>query len=207
MALTVGIQGGEGSTNERACLFFAKKHGWKDFEIKYLITTEAVLRALNNGEIDYGTFAWESSSCGLVEETQKAIKKYNYAKIDEQEFQLDHALLCNSKIDPSKLVRIFSHPQALKQHGAFLREKFKEVELVPEIDTAIAAKKLHQGEYPDNSLVIAPISCAKIYKLKVYIKDIPSNRGYLTKIYLAGRAEAWSGQGLMPSPSRGGLSH
>ncbi|MBI5413829.1 hypothetical protein HZA42_05810 [Candidatus Peregrinibacteria bacterium] len=182
--LKIGIQGGEGSTNERACLFFAEKHGFQDFEIKYLITTEAVLRALNNGEIDYGTFAWKSSNCGLVEETQLAIKKYKYAKIDEQEFQLDHALLCNSKINPNKLIRIFSHPQALKQHGTLLRKEFKNVKLVPEIDTAIAAEKMHQGEYPENSLVIAPTSCAKIYRLKVYIKDIPTNRGYLTKIYL-----------------------
>lgn len=183
MALTVGIQGGKGSTNERACLFFAKKHGWKDFKIKYLITTEHVLRALNDGDIDYGTFAWESSY-GLVEETQSAIKKYKYAKIDEQDFHPDHALLCNSKIDSDKPVKIFSHPQALKQHAPFLEKEFKKAELVPEIDTAIAAEKMKNGEYPNNSLVIAPINCAKIYALKVYIKNIPTNDGYLTKIYL-----------------------
>lgn len=97
--LKIGIQGDKGSTNERARKFFAKKHNFKNFEIKYLISTKNVLKALHKGEIDYGTFAWESSRSGLVEETQKAIRKYKYAKIDEENFQLDHSLLLKSPID------------------------------------------------------------------------------------------------------------
>lgn len=183
--ITIGIQGDMGSTNERAARFFANKYHWHDIKIKYLVSTENVLRALNEGEIDYGTFAWKSSRGGLVEETQKAIKRYPYNKIDEQAFQLDHALLANAKIDSSRLVTVYSHLQALKEHEPFLVNKFPKIKLAKEIDTAVAAKKLSNNEYPSNSLIIAPIACAAIYNLKIYLENLPTNKGYLTTIYLA----------------------
>ncbi len=182
--LIIGIQGGPGSTNERACLFFAKKYGWDNFEIKYLISTENVLSALNNKEIDYGTFAWGSSRAGLVEETQEAIKKYSYHKIDEESFELNHALFQKSPIDKSYPVKIYSHQQALKEHKPFLEKEFTNPELIEEVDTGLAAKKLSDNQYPRNSLAIAPITCRDIYNLQVYMEDLPTNRGYLTTIYL-----------------------
>lgn len=182
--IIIGIQGDIGSTNERACNFFARKYGWKDFEINYLISTEKVLSALKKDEINYGTFAWESSRGGLVSETQEAIKKYNFQKIDEEKFQLDHAILHNSKIDKSKSVQIYSHPQALKEHKPFLIKEFQNPKLIEEVDTAIAAKKLQNNEYPSNSVIIAPISCANIYDLDIYLSDLPTNNGYITTIYL-----------------------
>jgi len=184
MKLKIGIQGHRGSTNERACRFFAMKHGWDNFEIEYLIFTEEVLSALNGGNIDYGTFAWKSSRHGLVSETQEAIKKYPYKKIDEVTLQIDHALLSNSIINKDKLVRVFSHPQALEEHRSFLENEFLHVELIKEIDTAIAAEKLQKGEYPDNSVVIAPIACAETYGLDIFLLDLPTNKGYETTIYL-----------------------
>lgn len=183
--ITIGIQGDRGSTNEKAAIFFANKYKWKEYKIEYLISTENVLRALQEGIIDFGTFAWESSRSGLVKETQEAIKKYKYKKIDEEKVQIDHALLSNSEIDKSKTIHVFSHTQALKEHKSFLQKYFPNVELIEEVDTAIAAKKLKNNEYPKNSIVIAPISCAKIYNLHVYMEDLPTNQGYFTVIYLA----------------------
>lgn len=185
--IIIGIQGDIGSTNERACNFFANKYGWKDFEIHHLISTENVLNALGKNEISYGTFAWESSRGGLVRETQEAIKKYNYHKIDEEQFQLDHAILENHEIDKTKSVQVYSHSQALKEHKPFLIKEFPNVEFIEEIDTAIAAKKLRNNEYPSNSVIIAPISCADIYNLDIYLSDLPTNQGYFTTIYLAQR--------------------
>ncbi|MFA6393321.1 MAG: prephenate dehydratase domain-containing protein [Patescibacteria group bacterium] len=184
--LIIGIQGDRGSTNERAAGFFAKKNGWKDYEIKHLVSTENVLKALKAGEIDYGTFAWESRT-GLVGETRKAVKKYEFEKIDESKLQLDHALLSSSEINKNKTVKIHSHPQALAEHGEFLKKEFPKLKLINEADTGSAAKDLSEGKYPENSLVIASIVCAEMYGLSVYMKDLPSNAGYWVKIYLVGK--------------------
>ena len=182
--MKIGIQGNEGSTNETACRFFAKKHGWRDFEIKYLITSENVLKALNNGEIDYGTFAWATSNGGHVAETKEAAKKYKFEKVDEHDFFPDHALLSNSEIDAAKTIHVFSHPQALAAHEDFLRSEFENVRLHEEIDTAVVAQYLSEGKYPKNSIVIAPADCAQIYGLKIFSSDLPANKGYKTTIFL-----------------------
>lgn len=184
MKLKVGIQGDKCSTNERAFYKFAEKHHWKSFDIEYCISTERVLYALENNKIDYGIFAWESSRSGLVQETQEAIKRHNYIKIDEEKIQLDHALLCKSKINRRELVYIFSHDQALKEHRSFLEKEFPLLTLIKEDDTAIAAKKLQKNEYPRNSLIIAPIGCSNIYGLEIFMEYLPRNEGYETTFYL-----------------------
>lgn len=184
LKLKIGIQGNECSTNERACLFFAKKYNWKDFEIIHCSSTEGVLSSLENNKVDYGTFAWKSSRSGLVQETQEAIKRHVFMKIDEVDLQIDHALFYNSKINKNKIVKIFSHDQALKEHKPFLEREFPFLKLESEIDTAIAAKKLQNNMYPENSLIIAPIGCAEKYGIDIFLDYLPTNKGYTTTIYL-----------------------
>lgn len=183
MNIQIGIQGSKGSTTERACVFFTELLGIMHYETQHLISTENVLHALNKNEIDYGVFAWESSRAGLVQETQEAIKKYAFVKITEQDFQIDHALLTNAHIDNTQTVHVYSHPQALKEHFNFLLSEFADIKLVDEVDTAVAAKRLSEHQYPKNSVVIAPIACGRIYGLDVYHDNLPFNQGYFTKIY------------------------
>ncbi|MCT4592293.1 MAG: hypothetical protein N4A36_02835 [Candidatus Gracilibacteria bacterium] len=183
MITKIGVQGDKGSTNERASFIFIEKHRIKNPEIIYLISTENVLKALKNGDIDYGTFAYRSTK-GLIKETKEAIKRYEYKKIDEIKLDLDHALLSRKKINLNKTVNIYSYPQALGEHESFLRKHFKDVNLISELDTALSALKLRDNKYPENSMVIAPISCAKLYNLDVYMEDLPTNQGYITTLYL-----------------------
>ncbi|QQS61404.1 MAG: hypothetical protein IPN70_00505 [Candidatus Moraniibacteriota bacterium] len=182
--MRIGIQGDKGSTNERACFFFATKYGWKNSNIQYLITTENVLKSLERGDIQYGTFAWKSSRSGFVAETQKAIQKYSFEKVDEQDFQLDHALLSHSVIDIKRPVIFYSHPQALKEHKIALQNMFSQCVFREASDTALAAKNLRDGKYEKNSLVIAPLVCATLYDLDIFSSNLPSNVGYMTTIYL-----------------------
>ena len=71
--IIIGIQGGRGSTNEKAAMYYVQKFGLAEghYEIKYLVTTKNVLCALIKGEINYGTYA-VSSNCGnFVYQKQK----------------------------------------------------------------------------------------------------------------------------------------
>src|SRR3989344_1388315 len=71
-----GIQGGVGSFNEEALLDYVTRHKIKNYEIKYLYTSEKVLRNLHEGNIDYGQFAIHNSIGGLVKESAYALSKY-----------------------------------------------------------------------------------------------------------------------------------
>ncbi len=50
----VGIQGAEGSFCEEAAEEFCRRHGLKQTEIAYLITSARVLKALDEEEVEYG---------------------------------------------------------------------------------------------------------------------------------------------------------
>lgn len=182
--IRIGIQWDIWSTNERACKYFAEKHWWDNLEIKYLISTENVLKALKNKDIDYWTFAWKSSKAWLVSETQEAIKKYEYKKIDSNDFFPDHVVYSAWNIDKNKQINIYSHKQALLEHKPFLDSQFPDIQYNEEIDTGIAAKKLAQSSYWENSLVIAPINCWELFWLNTYISDLPTNKWYFTTLYL-----------------------
>lgn len=182
--IVIWIQWDIWSTNEKACKYFAKKNGWNAVDIKYLISTENVLIALQNKEIDYWTFAWESSKAWLVKETQEVIKKYKFQKVDEEKFFPDHVLFSRNNIDINKKIKIYSHKQALLEHKPFLDTKFSNIDYIEEVDTWIAAKKLSDWEYENNSIVIAPIWCSDIFDLNVYLSDLPTNKGYFTTLYL-----------------------
>jgi prephenate dehydratase len=184
MATKIGIQGEFGSTNERAAKLFIEKHQVKDAEIVPLRTTKNVLEAINKGQVEYGTFAWESSGGGLVEETQAATKKYSYVKVDELSIQPQHVLFSPESIDKNSPVSVYSHPQALKEHRPFLQDFFPNCTLHEEEDTALAASRLSKGEYPRNSIAIADKSCAALFELQVIDVELPANKNYWTIIYL-----------------------
>lgn len=187
--MIIGIQGDKGSSNERACKEFCKKRNIQDYEIKYLISTENVLKELNQGKIDYGTFAIKSSK-GMVKETQEAIKKYHFKKIDEINLEIDHALLSIKKLNREQYHQIISHPQALKEHEGYIKKHYPNAKFVKAEDTALAARKLKEGKYDDKTLIIAPKACAKIYDLKVIEDNLHTNKGYITTFYLVKKASA-----------------
>ena len=51
----IGIQGGKGSFSEEAANIFAKNHGLEDLNILYLISSKAVIRAVESDEVCFGT--------------------------------------------------------------------------------------------------------------------------------------------------------
>ena len=184
--IKIGIQGDLGSGNHLAAERFAARQGWAEYDIVPLRTTEGVLRGLAEKRVDVGTFAWESVKGGLVAETQAATKKYDYVKLDEIEVEIDHALLIphGQTINRAEMVRVYSHPQALLEHEKYLHEVFPQVTLHDELDTAYAAARLADGAYPPNSLAIALASCATLYDLALYQRDLPANKGYWTRFFL-----------------------
>ncbi len=185
--LKIGIQGDICSANEIACHEFCKRQEISDYEIDYLISSENVLSALDEGQIDLGTFAYESSRGGLVEETQVAMGKYEFEKIDEISLSIEHVLLGIKKLPRENYSKIISHPQALKEHKEYLQKKYPLAELVEAEDTAIAAKRLKEGEYAEDVLVIALKNCAEIYGLKIIEDNLPANQGYQTTFWFLRR--------------------
>ena len=180
----IGISGSKGSFSEEAAEQYCYDHSL-DYEVEYLISAENVLKALDEGRTDRAIFPIENSNGGLVYEAVQAMSRYvfNIEKIFE--IDIKHCLLVRPGITSSKVNRIVSHQQAIKQCRMYLKRRWGEVELEEYSDTAEAAKDLEKGKISDTCAVIAPRICADIYGLDILEEGIQDLKFNFTSFVVA----------------------
>lgn len=110
-----GIQGGKASFNEEAMLSYLHRENVKNYEIKYLYTTENVLHVLNAGEIERGQFAIHNTLGGLVNESIQVLGKYHFKVITKYSIKIAHTLMIRGDAELSDIDSIMTHPQVLAQ--------------------------------------------------------------------------------------------
>ncbi len=176
----IGIQGGKGSFSEDAANIFTKNHGLEKVEIKYLISSEAVLSAVESGVTDYGIFAMENAQGGVVIESVKALAKYRCKIMEMFHISVDQNLLGLPGINIGDISEIHSHQQALRQCKDYLSEHFWTRPLIEEDDTAEAARRLSEGKLANTAVVIANKKCAQLYNLEIVEENIHDLKNNLT---------------------------
>lgn len=189
--IIIGIQGGKGSFNEEACLYYCEKNKIKNFEIKYLYTSNNVLRSLSEKKIDKGQFAIQNSIGGMVHETLDALSKYNCRILNEFEIIINHCLLGWEGVKIEEIKTIMSHPQALAQCKSTLAKKHRDKKLVSGkgnlVDQATAAKFLSLGKIPKSTAVLASSVCAKIYpNLEILAEGLQDRKDNYTTFLFVG---------------------
>ncbi|MBU0999782.1 prephenate dehydrogenase/arogenate dehydrogenase family protein [Patescibacteria group bacterium] len=173
---TFGIQGGKGSFNEEALLHYLKKEGIKKYRIKYLYTSENVLRALHKGDIDRGQFAIHNSVGGIVDESIEAMANYKFKIIEEFAIKISHALMTGKNVKFSEITTIMTHPQVLAQCKDTLLKKYpglKQVSGKKElIDHAMVAKYLSENKLPKHIATMGSKILANLYDLQIIEDDL-----------------------------------
>lgn len=178
--ITIGIQGGNGSFSEEAAHEFAHNHGLDGAAIKYLISSEAVLIAVENESVEYGIFAMENAQGGVVIESVEALAKYRCDIVEMFHIPVDQNLLGLAGILVGDVTEIHSHQQALRQCKDYLSEHFWTRPLIEEDDTAEAARRLAEGKLPGTAAVIANKTCADLYGLEILQESIHDLKHNLT---------------------------
>lgn len=180
--LTIGIQGGRGSFNEEAINYYLEKSGLKNIKIKYLLTSENVLKALSQGKIDRGQFAVYNIRGGMVKESIAAMAKYKFRIVDEYSIKISHALMIRKDADFSKVTTIMTHPQVLAQCRNTLIDKYPNLKQVSGkgklVDQATVARYLSENKISKQVAVIGSKILAKVYGLKIIaegLEDIKEN--------------------------------
>lgn len=169
--LTFGIQGGKGSFNEEAIQYYLKKEKIKKFKIKYLFTSENVLRALHKGDIDRGQFAIHNSVGGIVGESVHAMANYKFGIIEEFVIKISHALMIRKDAKFSDITTIMTHPQVLAQCKDTLHKKYPNLKQTSGekelIDHAVVAKYLSENKLPKHIATMGSKVLAEIYNLQI----------------------------------------
>ncbi|HEY9756372.1 MAG TPA: prephenate dehydrogenase/arogenate dehydrogenase family protein [Oculatellaceae cyanobacterium] len=180
--LIVGIQGGAGSFNEEAARYYLSRTPEMPYELKYLHTSENVLRALYEGEVDRGQFAIHNSIGGIVGESIQAMANYRFRIVEEYAIKISHALMISPKADFNKVDTIMTHPQVLKQCKKNLEMKYERLKQTSGegdlVDHAKVAELLGKGELPLNVATMGSKVLAEIHGLQIIeesLQDLNEN--------------------------------
>ena len=170
-AVVYGIQGGKGSFNEEAIMYYIRNANIERFKIKYLYTTENVMKALHAGEIDVGQFAIHNSVGGIVDESVHAMTRYKFKILKEFAIKISHALMMRSDANLAQIREIMTHPQVIAQCKKTLAKKYPSLKHTAGenemIDPAMVAKYLAEKKLPKNVATIGSKIIADIYGLRV----------------------------------------
>ncbi len=180
--LVVGIQGGRGSFNEEAALYYLSRTPEQPYELRYLHTTENVLHALYEGHIDRGQFAIHNSIGGIVTESIEAMSRYRFHIIEEFAIRIAHALMIAAGADFNKVDTIMTHPQVLRQCKNTLEMKYPRLKQTSgtgdQVDHAKVAELIACCEIPANVAVMGSKVLAHIYGLHIVeenLQDLQDN--------------------------------
>jgi arogenate dehydrogenase (NADP+), plant len=180
--LIVGIQGGRGSFNEEAATYYLSRTPEMPYELRYLHTTENVLRALYEGRIDRGQFAIHNSIGGIVGESVEAMSHYRFHILEEFAIKIAHALMIAPGADFNKVDTIMTHPQVLRQCKKSLEMKYPRLKQTSgdgeRVDHAKVAELIACCEIPANVAVMGSKVLAHIYGLHIVednLQDLEEN--------------------------------
>jgi prephenate dehydrogenase len=189
--LVFGIQGGRGSFNEEAILSYIEKNKIKNFKIKYLYTTEKVLKNLHQGNIDFGLFAVVNSTGGIVEESIRAMTRYNFRLVESFPLLIRHCLMKRKDVSLKEIKKIIAHPQNFRQCKNNLEKKFPHLLQISGkgdlVDTARSAKALVEGKIDKNTAILGPKILSEIYNFDIIEENLQDNKNNLTTFFLVKR--------------------
>lgn len=189
--ITYGIQGGLGSFNEEAIMHYIDTQGIKNSEVKYLYTSEKVLKALDENEIDYGLFALHNSVGGIVEESVRAMGKYKFEVYCDIVIPISHYLMKRKDAHMKEIDTIMTHPQVLAQCKDTLAKKYPNLQKTSGsddlIDHSLVAKHLSEKKLPKNIAVMGSKILAQIYDLDIIEGDLQDNKHNLTSFLMVNK--------------------
>lgn len=177
--VVIGVCGAAGSFSEEAAKVYIRKHHLQKAELRYLVTAEAVLFALSQGEVALAIFPVENSIGGIVRESLFAGAKYTYAIQDVFSINIHQNILVKKGISKREVTHIVSHEQALKQCSLYLRKTWPKITPRAYPDTAQAAHDVAEGILPSGTAVVASKGAARHYNLTVLaasVEDQADNR-------------------------------
>lgn len=186
----VVYQGVEGAyTHQALASYFGE-----ETECFNVDTWRDAMEAIKGGKADYAVLPFENSSAGIVAENYDLLKEYGYYIVGEQKIKINHCVLGLPGVNFDDIKKIYSHPQALAQCSKFL-EKHCEWEIIPEKNTAMAAKKVQEDKDPSQAAIASSMT-AELYGLDMLAEGVQNNSMNETRFIIVSRKNEYvSGAG------------
>jgi prephenate dehydratase len=153
---------------------------YESAEVLPLPSFEAVFEAVAEGRADRAVIPIENSLFGSVHANYDLLREHELAIVGELNLRIRHHLMALAGVEASGIRRVYSHPQALGQCQAYLRNHLSSAEVVPAYDTAGAAKMVAEAGLRD-AAAIASERAAREYGLDILAAGIESNHQNYTR--------------------------
>lgn len=194
VGLNVGYQGVPGAYSEEALLSFLPEA--RPVPCR---TLPDLFEALAEGRINLAFAPVENSHAGSVDETYDLMLDYPVTIRAEWVHPVHHYLLGIEGAEPSEIERVYSHPQALAQTAAFLRQAQLDTE--PYYDTAGAAQMVAERQDRRYAAVASRLAGER-YGLTVLAEGIQTAADNATRFFLL-EPGAWTPERTAPDPGPG----
>lgn len=154
--------GDEGSYSQQAMERFFGKGGYISYARQKFTD---VMKAVSEGEADYGVVPIENSSTGGITDIYDHMLEYNIHIVGEQIIKIEHALLAKKGVKAEDICKVYSHSQGIRQCSSFFNSH-PEIEAIAVSSTVAGAKAA--AEASDNSsAAIASEKAADVYGLEI----------------------------------------
>ena len=189
--MTIVYQGEPGAYSEAAALA-----DFPDARLRGLTTFRRVFDAVASGEAARGVVPIENSIGGSIVAVLDALLDVGGLRIVGERWDpIAHALLALEGTALEDIREVRSHPQALRQCAASLRQRLPQAELVEAFDTAGAARQIAQDKL-EGIAAVASARAAELYGLSVLAEHVESERSNVTRFLTIARDDV--------EPARGG---
>lgn len=181
--LRVACYGARGAYTYEA---MEKQFGNREKEVIFCPLFGDVVKAVREGQADYGVVPMENSSTGGITEVYDLIQHYDCAIVGEQMVKIEHVLLGVPGATLDDIDTVYSHPQGFAQCREFFMEK-RNWKQQPYFSTAQSAEKVAR-ERKKNQAAVASRTAGRLYGLQVLKDTIAFNSSNYTRFFIIGPA-------------------
>jgi chorismate mutase/prephenate dehydratase len=139
-----------------------------------------VIKSVKTGEACYGVLPVENSLAGTITLTNELIRESGLRIVGETIQSISHHLMARPGVSFDEITQVYSHPQALEQCSAYLKQMDKPI--VPYVNTAVSAQKVSESTKP--IAAIASEKAAQLYGLSILKSNISNQRDNFTRFYI-----------------------
>ncbi|HLB28315.1 MAG TPA: prephenate dehydratase [Dehalococcoidales bacterium] len=179
----IAFQGERGAYSEEA----AFQYFGSAIQVKPCESLDDVFRAVEQNEAQSGIIPIENSLEGSISRSYDLLLDSSLRVRGEAELRVIHCLIASPGVKLDAIKKVYSHPQALGQCQAFLRQLG--CELVPTYDTAGSVKMIKEQGIKDGA-AIASARAAEIYKMQILARGIEDNQNNTTRFFILGKEDS-----------------
>ena len=184
---SVACQGIDGANSQLACdkLF-------RNANVMYFATFDAVFTAIEKGLCRYGVIPVENSTAGSVNSVYDLMMHHKFSIVKSLRLKVDHNLLAKPGAKISDIKEIYSHEQAISQCSEFIRS-LGGVKVVLCENTAVAAKTVADSGRSDIAALSSKQCCA-YYGLECLSEGVQNtDNNYTRFICITNKLEIYPG--------------